>query len=71
MPEQYIPKKLYDLAENDTFFFPENLQIEYIVTSTKGPDGERQFYIKPLEHDGLSFWQLNTEIVFKQLLQRL
>jgi hypothetical protein len=56
--------RLYNLRKDDVFYFPENKSINYIVTSTKGPNGERQFYIKPLGHDGLSFWQLNVEVIF-------
>jgi len=57
-------KRLYDLEKDDVFYFPENAAIRYIVTSTTGSHGERKFYIKPLEHGGLDFWQLNAEVVF-------
>jgi hypothetical protein len=57
-------KKLYDLTKDDLFCFPENRSILYTITSTEGTDGERQFFIKPIEHDGFSFWQLNTEVVW-------
>jgi len=55
---------LYNLKKDDVFYFPENVSIKYIVTSTKGANGEKQFYIKSIQHEGLSFWQLNTEVVF-------
>jgi hypothetical protein len=61
--------RLYNLKKDDIFYFPENVSIKYIVTSTKGPNGEKQFYIRPVKHEGLSFWQLNTEVVFVSTLK--
>jgi hypothetical protein len=64
LPQPGETCRLHDLKKGDIFFFPDNVVLEYEVTDAKGPAGEKQYFIRVVNTQGVSFQKVDTEVVF-------